>query len=473
MKRSASGVAGLLALAAGHVVAELACGFNVSSDFAAAHGCDAKCQDILRHANAYDHAQVGTDFDFSFYATAANFTGSAPGSLLKLEPADPGPLDVRAGTTVYRMQYTSLDLDGKTAVPSTGFVAFPYSPLSGDGSSPGACGATTAAYRTIAFAHGTIGVYPGCAPSAGPALFDYDSWQPLLARGYVVVAADYAGLGNNQTEHKYCSFPAQANDVYYSVVAARAAFGQLLSREWMSVGHSEGGGAVWKLAEGDLLDEAYLGTVALAPATRIIDMAISGLLGGGDDSDSGGGFASYAPSLAVGIQRYDSSYDLTLLGPGMRRRMAVAERAQVCATGLAGLTLDLALEDVVSLTGAAGDLPLLQRWQDETAPSSGRARAPLLVVQGLNDTSILPGTTREAVERACGAGSAVHLSLYPGVEHSPLLPASAPEWLAWIDARFAGQALSENCSTVTRVPFGNGAYMKLPPEDDMKAEYGL
>lgn len=459
--------AGLLALA-NTISAELGCNFDVSSEFATANGCDAKCQDILRHANAYDHTQVGKDFGFGFYATAKNFTGSKPGDLLKLEPADPEPLNVKAGTTVYRMQYTSLDLDGKTIVPSTGFIAFPYSPLDGSGSGK---------YRSVAFAHGTIGVYRGCAPFNGPALFDYDSWQLLLERGYAVIATDFAGLGNNETLHKYCSFPAQANDIYYSMAAARSAFGDLLSREWMSVGHSEGGGAVWKLAESDLLKSEthqYLGTVALAPATHIIDMAVAALTddSGGDDSDSGG-YASYAPSLAVGIQRYDPSYNLTLLGPKMRQRMAVAEKAQTCATALAGLTLDLKLEDVVSLEGAVGDLALLQKWQTETAPSDGLASAPILVIQGLNDTSILPGTTKDAVERACKGGNTVQLSLYPGVEHSPSIPASAPEWLSWMDARFSGQPLSASCSTVTRAPFGNGAHMKLPAEEDLKEEYGL
>ncbi|EGX88095.1 hypothetical protein CCM_09231 [Cordyceps militaris CM01] len=468
MQRLAAGV--LLLLLAGAASAELACNFNVSSDFAAAHGCDAQCLAVLRHANAYDHAQVGTDFDFAFYATAGNFSGSPPGALLKLAPADPAPLSVRPGTTVFRMQYTSLDLDGTTRVPATGFVAFPYAPL-------------RCTYPVVAFAHGTVGVYPGCAPSSGPALFDYDTWQPLLARGYAVVATDYAGLGNNATLHKYCSFPAQAHDVYYAMVAARAAFGHVLRREWLAVGHSQGGGAVWKLAESAALlgseTRHYLGTVALAPATRIVDMAVAGFLdssagSGGDDADTGGGgFASYAPSLAIGLQRYQPSYNLTLLGPTMRRRMAIAERAQTCATALAGLTLDLSLDEVVSLDGAVDDLALMQKWQNETAPSEGRAWAPLLVVQGLNDTSILPATTRDAVERACRGGNAVQLSLYPGVEHSPLVAASAPEWLSWIDARFAGQPLAGNCSTVTRAPFGHGAYMKLPPEDDLKEEYGL
>lgn len=230
---------GFLAFA-GFVSAELACNFNVSSTFANANGCGDQCQATLIQANAADHAEVGNDFDFAFYDTAKNFTGSKAGDLLKLQPLDPGPLNIRAGTTVYRFQYTSVDLDGKTLVPSTGFIAFPYY-------APSHCGHSK--YRSVAFAHGTIGVYRGCAPSNGPALFDYDSWQLLIERGYAVIATDYVGLGNNATLHKYCSFPAHANDLYYSMVAARRVFGHVLTDEWMSVGHSQGGGAVWSLAE--------------------------------------------------------------------------------------------------------------------------------------------------------------------------------------------------------------------------------
>jgi hypothetical protein len=108
-------------------------------------------------------------------------------------------------------------------IPVTGFIAFPYaSRLSGH------------VYPAIAYAHGTSGVFRGCAPSAMPSLYEYGSWAFLVSRGYAVIATDYAGLGNNYTAHQYQASPAQAHDLYYSLAAARKLFGHALTDEWTS-----------------------------------------------------------------------------------------------------------------------------------------------------------------------------------------------------------------------------------------------
>lgn len=468
---------GLLALA-NLAAATQGANFNISTAFAVQNGCEKKCQSILEHANRYDHKLLGEDFDFPFYKAPANFSSSQPGDLLKLEAQDPVPLDIRSGTSVYKFMYTSIDIDNKTLVPVTGFIAFPYAPPKEQGCLK--CRSDCGRYRAVAFAHGTSGVYEGCAPSNGPSLFDYDSWKILLDRGYAVIATDFAGLGNGAIKHKYCTFPAQANDIYYSMIAARKAFGKHLTREWMSVGHSEGGGAVWKMAEGEYIgkDKNYIGTVALAPATRLIDMAVSGLLGSSDDSNdqgdtAGSGFGSYAPALALGFQRFNSANNMTFLADKMQQRMAISEKGQLCATAMAGLTLDLKLEEIVDLERALVALPALQAWQNATAPSSARTHAPILVVQGLNDTTILPDTTVEAFKRSCDLGSTIMLEKYPGAEHSPLIAIAAPQWLSWMDDRFERKNITQNCSDGVIKPFGALSNIKLPPEDDMEDMYGL
>lgn len=441
---------------------------NISSKFAEANGCGEVCQRNLRNNSLYDLHVVGTQFDTRFYQTASNFTGSRPGDLLKLQPVDPATLNVKSGTTVYRLQYTSLDLDGKTPVPATGFIAFPYAPLAG-----GRGSGDKNKYRSVAFAHGTVGIYRGCAPSAGPALFDYDSWKMLVDSGYAVIATDYAGLGNNHTQHKYCSFPVHVNDVYFSMVAARKAFGHVLTREWMSIGHSQGGGAVWKLSESQYVKKdtkyPYIGTVALAPATHIIDM-FSSIVGTSPDTSNNRSLSifGYTPFLALAYQRFRPSYNLTILGPQLRQRMAIAEKAQTCAAAFMGLTQDLAPRDLISMEALRRETPQFLEWQRQVSPASGdRSLAPVLVVQGLNDTSVLTAATRNACEQACKSRSEIHLSVYPGLEHSPLLPGSAPEWLGWMDARFAGKKTTGRCSSVMREPFGQGAFMKLPAESDI------
>ncbi|GIJ89483.1 hypothetical protein Asppvi_008425 [Aspergillus pseudoviridinutans] len=410
--------------------------YNVTKSFAEAHSCDCKCQDDLNNANPIDLATFGQNFDFDFYETAANFSGSKPGDLLKLQPLDPATLQINAGTTVYRIQYTSRDLDG-SPVPATGFIALPYAPVKENSST----------YPVVAYAHGASGIYRGCAPSNSPNLYDYNSWQLLIERGYAVVATDYAGLGNNYTLHKYISYPAQVNDIYFSMIAARKAF-DILSDTWMAAGHSQGGGAVWKLAESEYVkdDKDYLGTVALAPAAKVIDM----FLADRDEVISSG----YLPLHAKAYQRVHPSYKLTILSDIMRDRMVISDTAQLCLDALGALSSDLTVEEHISEEGIKTDIPLLLNWQNETAPASGGHNyQPLLVLQGLNDTAVVPSVTRALWKHSCDVGNEVHLSEYPGMNHDQIIPAAAPEWLAWMDARFARQRTSGNCSIEQKRPF--------------------
>ncbi|UNI24876.1 hypothetical protein JDV02_010595 [Purpureocillium takamizusanense] len=461
-------LAGLVSLAS----ARRACDFNITADQASAHACGAECQATYeKTTQGHDLEFFGSDFDFGFYETAANFSGAqAGGELLKLAPVNASSLDVKPGTTVYRIQYSSVDYDG-SLVPVTGYVAFPYAApvqqqLTRNGGTAGGDGGgmnmnppgsnntnsnnnnnSTAAgrFRLAAWAHGTSGIYAGCAPSNSPTLYDPTAWQALLDQGYAVVGTDYAGIGNNYTTHKFLSFDVQATDVYYSTVAARKAFPGLLSEEWFGVGHSQGGGVVWKLAEGDYVKSSrhgadnrgsssssgYVGTVAIAPATYVVDM----LLGGYDSLP----YADFVPLLPELVRRVTPSYNgSTILTDQMESRMALAEEAQMCVGGTLGMVADLSKGQILSRERLARDWPVYLAWQARTAPALAGARtsAPMLVVQGANDTTVLPATTAEAVERACEAGNEVHLSVYPGMGHSPVVAASLSEWVPWINARF-------------------------------------
>ena len=69
--------------------------------------------------------------------------------------------------------------------------------------------------------------------------------------GYAVIATDYAGLdvakdaSGKAIVHEYVTGPAQANDLLYSVPAAEQGF-PTPSKEFVTMGHSEGGGPAWK-----------------------------------------------------------------------------------------------------------------------------------------------------------------------------------------------------------------------------------
>ncbi|KJZ70246.1 hypothetical protein HIM_10360 [Hirsutella minnesotensis 3608] len=229
-----------------------AANFDISTDLALAYACGRQCQEAVAAGSKIDRLMFGDDFDFDFYASADNLTNSRPGNILKLEAMDATQRTFKKGTKAWRFQYTTVDLDG-SLVPATAFIAFPSAVTGQSGHDNSSTTMGQKRFRLVAWAHGTSGLFRGCAPSNGPGLFDYGTWQPLVSRGYAVVATDYAGLGNDHTLHKYGSFRTHAADVYYSAVAARNVFGHALTREWMSAGHSQGGGAVWKLAESGLV----------------------------------------------------------------------------------------------------------------------------------------------------------------------------------------------------------------------------
>ncbi|OWZ16594.1 Secretory Lipase [Phytophthora megakarya] len=92
----------------------------------------------------YGRAYVGIDFDADFYATAANFSTSKPGDLLKFKAHDPTNLTTISRVSSYRIQYVSEDYND-TLAPVTGFIALPNTlPASG-------------MFSLVVFAHGNIG----------------------------------------------------------------------------------------------------------------------------------------------------------------------------------------------------------------------------------------------------------------------------------------------------------------------------
>ncbi|KAJ5865419.1 uncharacterized protein N7529_007335 [Penicillium soppii] len=422
--------------------------FNVSEYIASKYGCDSTCYETFREGIAVDRASYGAIYDAGFYETAHNFSNSMPGDALKLESVNATLLhDIPKGVTAYRFQYVSQDLDGRK-VPVTGFIAFPYASRSNG-----------LVYPTIAYGHGTSGVFRGCAPSAMPSFYEYGSWAFLVSRGYAIIATDYAGLGNNYTAHQYQASPAQAHDLYYSVAAAQKLFGHALTAEWMSVGHSEGGGAAWALAESSLLQKnplslgKYLGTVAQAPGVRMQDMALAAIQG----SSSSGvvstrGVLAEAGWLALGLRSTLPKDPQTWLQPKFRKRLELATLAQACYASMRSLVTDLDITDVINISDPSLHFAL-EKMQNITARGEGKSAQPVFIVQGLSDVSVLPQVVETAYNASCQSGNEVHLQTYPGIDHDPVIPASAPSFLQWIDDRFDGFKTTGKCSNTTVKPF--------------------
>ncbi|MBD7920266.1 DUF308 domain-containing protein [Cellulomonas sp. Sa3CUA2] len=367
-----------------------------------------------------------------FYATPADVP-DAPGRLLRSAAFTSS--EVPPDALAWRILYTTTRVDGSPTVAS-GLVLAPRT----------ATGAAARPADVVAWAHGTTGVTPGCAPSVLPdglaagAMFVADD---VLARGWAVVATDYAGLGTDGP-HAYLVGEPAAHDVLDAVRAAHELDDVALSDRHVVWGHSQGGGAaLWTgiVAPDYAPDVDLLGVAALAPASNP-----SALLAHLPEVSVGALFAAY---LAQG---YTATYpDVRLddvVRPGARvivREMAhrcLAERG-VVVSALTALLLDQpvwAHDD--PYTGAFG------ARLDENVPD-GAIDAPLLVAQGTADSIVVASAQDAYVAARCAAGHAVDHRSYPGLDHvalvepdSPLIPAL----LAWTADRFGGAPPVDGCA---------------------------
>jgi len=377
----------------------------------------------------------GTHQPDDFYAAPAD-APDTPGSLLRSEPYTSA--EVPDGATAWRILYTTTRADGSPTVASGLVIAPDTATADGPGDTPQRA-------DVVAWAHGTTGVTPGCAPSVLPdglaagAMFVQDD---VLAEGWALVATDYAGLGT-AGPHAYLAGEPAAHDVLDAVRAAHQLDHVALSDRHVVWGHSQGGGAaLWTgiVAPGYAPDVDLLGVAALAPASNP-----SALLAHLPDVSVGALFASY---LAQG---YSATYPdvrfADVVRPGARvvvREMAhrcLAERG-VVVSALTALVLDQPVwANADPFTGAFG------RRLTQNVPS-GPIAAPLLVAQGTADSIVVASSQDEYVAARCAAGYAVDHRAYAGLDHVDLVETDSPlvpDLVAWTTDRFAGAPPADTC----------------------------
>src|SRR3984893_8879245 len=193
----------------------------------------------------------------SFCATGGLETPAEPGTLVRSEQATDYALP--PGITATRILYHTRTANNVDTLAS-GVVLVPYG-RPPDGGWP-----------LLSWSHGTSGVARNCAPSLMKSLFyNWEGLYEYVLMGYAVVATDYAGLGT-EGHHAYLDMLSNGTDVINSVPAAHAAVPNL-SKEWLVIGHSQGGLSSLGVAqlEGAVKDPNFLGTVSLAGASDLED----------------------------------------------------------------------------------------------------------------------------------------------------------------------------------------------------------
>ena len=356
------------------------------------------------------------------------------GTLLKVEKdVDTFKYLLPPATALSRVMYQSENLSG-ALVPVSALVLWPYPPRSQpDG------------YPIVAWAHGTSGLSPDCAPSRHKNL-----WQHFLApyqlalQGYMVVATDYAGLGVNKQPsgksivHEYLASPSHANDVIYSVRAVQSAFPEL-SKDFVVIGHSQGGAAAWAVAQRQAAKPVAgcLGSVAVSLVTTILDELepFRSVLGVAVCS----GMASAFPQ---------SNLESILTPEGERRLAAV----QQLGAGVASATALLLGPGLLQADWEQDQN--VREYLSLIANGGKEVGCPILVIHGESDPRLSPTVATKAVEKTMALFPKSHLEyiLLPHVTHTPALLASQRMWMDWIEKRFAGREVKPYCPREKLVP---------------------
>jgi hypothetical protein len=348
----------------------------------------------------------------SFYDTPHPLRPGKPGELIRSEPIDEYnlPFEVSA----LRILYHSRTANGED-VPVSAVVLVP------DGKPP------ASGWPVIAYAHEFRGVARQCAPSlmknlgVGPRLAMYANL------GYAVVATDYSGLGADSGT-PVLDMQSNAFDVIYSVSAARAAVAQI-GPKWIALGPFQGGLAAVAVAESEVRDPNYLGSVATSGVADV--QQVYQHFAQGSSNRMLLVLASTVKKLYPEFQVSDMLKDKAL--PAYQRV------AQSC-----GGETEPEFSNAMLKPGWENNRFVKEFFSGNT-PGQKPAHGPLLVISGEADLAIPAEMSGKTVARMCKQGSRILFLKYPDLDASGVMGASAADQLSWIKARFAGYATPSNC----------------------------
>lgn len=420
----------------------------------AQEACDAACQAAFTQVQAIEASSwVSKNVTLdSFYNTPTNITGAKPGDLLRWEDLSRDVVNTNftppAGMSIARFLYMTEDID-REPIPASAFVLLPYSKP--DRNKP---------FNTAVWTHGTAGRIRNCAPSNHKDL--YYEWQgpyALATAGYAVIAPDYAGQGSDIPQgFMYEAGYLHAADVAYGLIAARKVLGDLLSEEWVVVGHSEGGMTAWRTNErlampgqDELLKAGkFLGAVANSPALRPLDLIPESIkrAAGGPIGDAVSVFFLQSLALLFPDQiRVEDYVTDRVLG-----RVSLMDQGclLVGRTLFSNLTKDELFKDLSWL-----EHPIVVDWQKRYNGAGPHAlAAPMLVVQGVTDPLTYANNTEWDFHQTCDAfpRSRATLTLYPDTDHNVAAQNTQFDYLRWIKDRFDGVEVPEGCEIETAQP---------------------
>ncbi len=350
----------------------------------------------------------------SFYDAPHPLPPGKPGQLIRSEPIDQYNLPYEL--SALRILYYSRTANGE-GVAVSGVVLIP------DGKPP------AGGWSVIAWAHEFRGAARQCAPSlmknlgAGPILAMYANL------GYAVVATDYSGLGADSGK-MLLDMQSNALDVIYSVAAARAAVKEI-GPKWIALGPFEGGLAALAVAESEVRDPNYLGSIATSGVADAQEAYQHFAQGSSSSNRMLLVLASTVKALYPEFHVSDVLKDTALPAYQRVAQTCGGETEPEFTTGM--------------LKPGWEDNRFVKEFFSRNTPGQNPARGPLLVISGEADAAIPTEMTGKTVARMCKQGSRILFLKYPDLDASGVMGASVADQISWIKARFAGYVAPGNC----------------------------
>ena len=347
-----------------------------------------------------------------FYVVPDPLPEGEPGDLIRIQA-----IGESLDATTLRIMYHSRDAQDRDRAV-TGILTYPNAaPPEG-------------VWPVVAWAHGTTGLASPCAPSRG------GSPAPRFGITGVGVATDYIGLGPVGEIHPYLSRLSEGHSVIDSVRAARDLPAAGAGGRWLAVGHSQGGHAAQsthELAEIYAPELEHLGTASIAPGALFdrsygIDDVIVHVVG--------------AMGLYGGVTDYPEIRFEDYASPDGVAAAEVMETG--CLNEIGASVLSVPIDEFYD------HHPL------ETEPARSlflandvggvRAFAPLLLVSGTADTTVVIERMHDLLDKLCSVGQVTEYLELEGADHRNEVPLAADEIEAWFEARLRGDAAIDACA---------------------------
>ena len=302
----------------------------------------------------------------------------------------------------------------------------------------------------VAWAHGTVGLGPQCAPSrqvSDPAIIPWVN--TMLDHGWVVTAPDYVGAGGTGgtgAGERYLIAAEQSRDLLNGVRAARNISEAGAGTRFATYGHSQGG-----LVS---LSSAALAHSYAPELTLIADGAVSAA------SDVGALFdRKWTSSLAGWLLGAPLTSAWTRYYPNLNPGAILTAAGQNHYQETAGTSC---LNDILPilinpLMGAffAKDPTTDPDWRKAFIANQAPlppAGVPVFVAHGLDDTLIDPALSTGLVSRYCDAGANVTTDWQSGVGHGEAAIDAAPLYVDWLAGVADGKSPASDCGEPLPVP---------------------